>query len=287
MRSLAARARARASNSSRMSTVAFTTIIVLRISPRSTPFVSRAGTAARLYCRTAFWCAARRDPADGRARLKSNAERLAGWWITGCTPPLLRTTWQPSWRHSRIRQRHPMFRPGLHPPRRYAPLPRLKVDLAPRRPASLAGPYRRQRREADRRLDDRTGPGRLDRLQRRGNVRARQRPPMLSGLRGLRQGRVDHFARRVDVDMSESLRRGEHAPDPTAQELSGRGLVAVDRPGYRSVSARLAVSLSIESASLRPNSYTHGTPTIKSWIGADRRGLARATKMAILRQSSL
>ena len=40
---------------------------------------------------------------------------------------------------------------------------------------------------------------------------------MRSGLRGLRQGRIDHFARRVHVDMSESLRRGEHAPDPTAQ----------------------------------------------------------------------
>ena len=56
---------------------------------------------------------------------------------------------------------------------------------------------------------------------------------MRSGLGGLRQCRVDHFARRVHVDTSESLRRREHAPDPTAQELAGRGLVAVDRPGHR------------------------------------------------------
>ena len=76
-------------------------------------------------------------------------------------------------------------------------------------------------------------PGRLDRRQRRGNVRVRQRPPMRSGLRGLRQCRVDHFARRIHIDTSESLRRGEHAPDPTAQEHSGPGLVAVDRPEHR------------------------------------------------------
>ena len=56
--SLAACARAWASNSSRMSTVAFTIIIVPRISPRPTTwrraFLSTAGTAARRYHRTAF-----------------------------------------------------------------------------------------------------------------------------------------------------------------------------------------------------------------------------------------
>ena len=55
---LAACARAWASNSSRMSTVAFTIIIVPRISPRPTTwrraFLSTAGTAARRYHRTAF-----------------------------------------------------------------------------------------------------------------------------------------------------------------------------------------------------------------------------------------
>ena len=50
---------------------------------------------------------------------------------------------------------------------------------------------------------------------------------------GLRQCRVDHFARRVHVDVPESLRRREHAPDPAAQELPGRRLVAVDRPEHR------------------------------------------------------
>ena len=33
--------------------------------------------------------------------------------------------------------------------------------------------------------------------------------------------------------MSESLRRGEHAPGPIAQELARRGLVVVDRPEHR------------------------------------------------------
>ena len=59
--------------------------------------------------------------------------------------------------------------------------PWLEVDLAARRPASLAGAYRRQCREPDRRLDDRNGPGRLG-GPRPGSaaasrVRPRQWPP--------------------------------------------------------------------------------------------------------------
>ena len=136
--------------------------------------------------------------------------------------------------HSRIRQRHPMFAHSAfirdagtrHSRASRSTSPHVAPRASPDRTAvSAVKPIAA--------LTTGPAPGRLDRLQRRGNVRVRQRPPMLSRLRGLRQCRVDHFARRVHVDMSERLSRGEHASDPTAQELSGRGLVAVDRPEHR------------------------------------------------------
>ena len=59
----------------------------------------------------------------------------------------------------------------------------LDGDGQPQRP----GPYRRQRREANPRLDGRTNPDRLDRRPCRRNLRVRQRPPKRLGLRDLRQ----------------------------------------------------------------------------------------------------
>ena len=85
----------------------------------------------------------------------------------------------------------------------------------------------------NRRLDGGTGPGRLDRHQRHGNVCVRQRPPMRSGLRVFRNAASITSPGRVHVDMSENSRRGEHAPVTTAQRLARRRLVAVDRHEHR------------------------------------------------------